>query len=269
MPTQKNIKRPFTLIGNGRSGTSLVSKLFNAHPDCFFAGETVNLIHGVWRSLECSLPASRHGDIPETLRKQFLHLFPSKQRYWMQKPIGIPIIAGTFPEEEQFYEWYWSVVTETFPEARFFTVLRHPLDVLISSDQWWDYGMPAIVESNRKIAKLLTHPDSPVEIAVNYHELIRSPQLEVTRLFSLMEMPEHERCMTVFDHGHVLNPETSELAVATPAGQSPAVVAERRRHGFSHRDRWKEIDRKVLTEAYRDAVEQCWEKYGFSFGAWE
>ena len=210
MPTQKNVKRPFTLIGNGRSGTSLVSKLFNAHPDCFFAGETVNLIHGVWRSLECSLPANRHGDIPETLRKQFLHLFPSKKRYWMQKPIGIPIIAGTFPEEEQFYEWYWSVVTETFPEARFFTVLRHPLDVLISSDQWWDYGMPAIVESNRKIAKLLTHPDSPVEIAVNYHELIQSPQLEVTRLFSLMEMPEHERCMTVFDHGHVLNPETSD-----------------------------------------------------------
>ena len=84
-----------------------------------------------------------------------------------------------------------------------------------------------------------------------------------------MEMPEHDRCMAVFDRGHVLNLEKHETADATHVAHSPAVVKERRRRGFSHRDRWKEIDRRVLTDAYRDAVEQCWEKYGFSFGTWE
>lgn len=264
MPAPKNITRPITLIGNGRSGTSLVSKVLSAHPDCYFAGETVNLIHGVWRSLECSLPANRHSAIPETIQRQFLHLFPSKHRHWMQKPIGIPIIARTFGDESEFYDWYWEVLEQTFPDARFFTVLRHPLDVLISSDEWWDYGLPAIIESNRKIAKLLTHPRSKVEFAVNYHELISNPREQVTRLFEAISISPHTKCFEVFDTGHVLNHPNQ----AEPAPHS-TFVQKRRQQGFSHQEKWTTIDRTLLTSDYREAIDGCWEKYGYRFGSWD
>ena len=264
MPTPKNITKPITLIGNGRSGTSLVSKVLSAHPDCFFAGETVNLIHSVWRSLECSLPANRHTAIPETLRRQFLYLFPSKQRHWMQKPIGIPIISRTFGDESDFYDWYWEVPDQTFPDARFFTVLRHPLDILISSDEWWDYGLPAIIESNRKIAKLLTHPRSKVTLAVNYHELIANPGEQVTRLFEGIDIPTHARCLEMFDTGHVLNQQNNPGTVS-----HPDLIQQRRQQGFSHRDKWHTIDPVLLTPDYRESIEACWDRYGYSFGSWD
>jgi hypothetical protein len=236
----------------------------SAHPDCFFAGETVNLIHSVWRSLESSLPVKRHTAIPETIRRQFLHLFPSQHKYWMQKPIGIPIVARSFADDSEFGEWYWNVLDETFPDASFFTVLRHPLDVLISSNQWWDYGLPAIIESNRRIAKLLTHPHSKVKLAINYHELIQTPESQIDRLFSGINLPTHPKCLEVFDTGHVLNQQNK-----TPSEPEPSTVRERRRQGFTHRHRWCEIDRNLMTTEYREAVEECWEKYGYSFGSWE
>ena len=264
MPNDRNILSPITIIGNGRSGTSLVSKIFSAHPDCFFAGETVNLIHSVWRSLESSLPRNRLSAIPEVIQRQFLHLFPSRQRYWMHKPIGIPIVARMFASDQEFYEWFWDVLDATFPQAQYFTVLRHPLDVLVSSDQWWDYGLPSIVESNRRVAELITHPRSKVGFALNYHELVADPEPHVRALFEFLNVQFHPSCLKPFEVGHVMN----QRGVFAEKGQESVDLRARRETGFSHRDAWLKLDRSLLSREYQEAVDACWEKYGYDFGGW-
>lgn len=267
MPNTSNVSSPFTIVGNGRSGTSLLSKAFNAHPDCFFAGETVNLIHSVWKSLESSLPEKKAAEIPDVIRHQFLRLFPSTQKYWMHKPIGVPIVARFFSNEEEFFGWFWDVIEQVFPDAKYFTVLRHPLDVLSSSHQWWGRSYESIIESNRRIARIVTHPKSKVHFGVNYHDLVAQPREQLRALFDYLDFPFHENCLKAFDVGHVVS--------KGPSGSAPPETPEtaeqfktRKERGFSHKEAWRDLNPKLLTADYRQAVEASWSKFGHDFGGW-
>lgn len=259
MPNKDNVISPFTIIGNGRSGTSLVSTVLRAHSQCSFAGETVNLIHSVWKSLESSLGQKQQEKIPEVIRQQFMMLFPNQSKHWMHKPIGIPIIWNLFPCEEDFYVWFWDVLEAVFPNAKYFTVLRHPLDVVTSSSKWWGYPHRTVIESNRKVANLITHPRSKVEYAVNYHLMVEDPENEVRKLFDYLGLEVEPKCLEQFDVGHVMN---SQEATKQPS------LETRKQSGFSHRDAWKQIDPSCIGDSYRNAVDACWSKFGHDFGGW-
>ena len=267
MPNEANINRPFTIIGNGRSGTSVLSKAFSAHPDCLFAGETVNLIHSVWKSLESSLPPKKLAQIPEAIRRQFLFLFPSPKKYWMHKPIGVPIVVRFWEDEEEFFDWFWEVLDQVFPQAKFFTVLRHPLDVISSSHLWWGRSYESVIESNRRIARIITHPRSKVHYGVNYHELIAQPRQQLQSLFRYLDFPFHEACLGAFEVGHVVSTGPDQGNAGKPT-QGSEPFRERREQGFSHKEAWRELKPELLTRDYRDAVEKCWAKFGHDFGPW-
>ena len=267
MPNTSNISSPFTIVGNGRSGTSLLSKAFNAHPDCFFAGETVNLIHSVWTALASSLPEKKKAEIPDVIRHQFLRLYPSNQKYWMHKPIGVPIVVRFYNDEEEFFDWFWDVIDQVFPQAKYFTVLRHPLDVLSSSRQWWGRSYESIIESNRRIARIVTHPKSKVHFGVNYHDLVAQPREQLTALFNYLDFPFHENCLKAFDVGHVVSKGPG--GVAPP--ETPEAIEQfknRKERGFSHKEAWSDLNPSLLTDDYRQAVEASWSKFGHDFGGW-
>jgi LPS sulfotransferase NodH len=46
-----HLKRPIILIGTGRSGSTLLVRILNAHPDVQFEGETDFLIARLWREV--------------------------------------------------------------------------------------------------------------------------------------------------------------------------------------------------------------------------
>jgi hypothetical protein len=275
MPNPNNILSPLTIVGNGRSGTSLVSRILGDHPQCQFAGETANLIHSVWKSLESSLIPKKHDEIPEIIRQQFLYFFPNPAPFWMHKPIGVPIVWRLFDEDE-FLDWYWDVMLAVFPQSRFFTVLRHPLDVVVSSHQWWGWSIPSIINSNRLIARIITHPKSPVTFGVNYHELIRKPRKQTRRLLDFLELKYDKACLNAFKVAHVVNEETDDKQKAgvKPGAVKPAAVKPglqlktRQASAFSHQQQWQQIDPQWITPDYREAIDACWARFGFDFGGW-
>ncbi len=260
MPQNENILAPITIVGNGRSGTSLLSALFRLHSECSFVGETVNTIHGIYRALQTSLPPNRHGEIAEFVRHAFLHLYPTKTIRWMQKPIGVPVVHTTFSDEDEFIGWFWQVMEEVFPNACYLTVLRHPLDVLVSSQDWWNCTARAIVESNRIVAKIITHERSKVSFAIDYRQLVEHPEREVRRLFEHVDLAFEPKCMEVFDTALVMKQN----------GQSDEQdsLANRRSKSFTRRDQWSLIEPVYLTDNYRAAVDACWGKFDMSFGGW-
>jgi Sulfotransferase family len=258
MPNTANILAPFTIVGNGRSGTSLVSRALGRHSQCMFAGETVNLIHSVWKSLETNLPVKKQVEIPDVIRQQFLRLFPSRQRTWMHKPIGIPIVWNLFPDEETFIVWFWDVLERVFPDAKYFTVLRHPLDTAVSSHQWWGWSYASILNSNRLIAKIINHPRSRVTFAVDFHQLSADPKIHTMRLLDFLGLPFEPECLTAFETVHVGNSKKSP-----PRSRSARLISP-----YDYVDQWKDIDPSLLSEDYRNSVQACWEKFGLDFGGW-
>src|SRR5580700_8692261 len=124
MPNATTVDAPVTLLGSGRSGTSLVASLFQHHPDCAVVGETANVIFGIWTALRSSAPfvAPLVADgqaVPDDeragrlVRAAFQATFPDDRHAWMQKPIGVPkVLMDRFGEEAGRSEagtLYWRV----------------------------------------------------------------------------------------------------------------------------------------------------------------
>lgn len=188
----------------------------------------------------------------------------------MHKPIGVPFVWRFFPDEEVFADWFWEVFEKTFPQATFFTVLRHPLDVVVSSQRWWNRSYEEIINTNRMNARLICHPRSQVHYAVNYHQLIQQPKAEVLKLVGYLGIEFDEQCLNALRVKHVLN----EQGVGAKKSWWPTskvnanILRARRNAQFTHQDKWQEIDAALLTPAYREAVEQCWAKFNQDFGGW-
>jgi len=258
MPSLDNILSPFAIVGNDCSGTSLVSRALGNHCQCTNIGETVDLVHSVWKSLEL-FPAKRQLEIPDAIRHHFLRLFPSRSQYWLHSPVGIPMAKSIFDNEQNFLDWFWDVLERVFPKAKYFTVLQHPLDVLVSSNE--SLGtLESTINSNRLAARIVTHPRSQVMYAVNYRDLVQDPRNRVAQLLEYLGMEFEESCLEPFNVAPVANgPNETQH----PHESNPHIA-----DWFSQRDRWERIPRSSITTEYREAVDACWAKFDFDFGGW-
>jgi hypothetical protein len=225
MPNAHNIESPITLISYGRSGSSLLSNVFELHPDFSVVGETGNFIANLWTAYEVS-----SGQIAPSIkdekwisdderaggmvRASFLSCFPDDKKQWFHKPIGVPNVLSSKLSEEQWDEeqlnesaiWYWNIINSTFPKGRFFTVLRHPLDVVLSAKSYWGFDESSIWKNYGIMSYLLSHPLSPVEYAISYEELVLDRASTVKSLFEFLEVPFYEEVMHAFSVVHAASP---------------------------------------------------------------
>lgn len=260
MPNWKNIRGPITLIGNGRSGTSLVSQIFSHHPDGAYIGETANLIHTVYHALDNSLPLDKKNEIKGTIRGSFNYLYPSKEEFWFHKPIGIPMASNYFSDREAFRQWYWTIFDEVFPDAEYFTVLRNPLDVIASSREWWGRDYAGIINSINEVANIVLHPMSKVGYAVSYDELIRKKKTKTKELFKYLGVPFHENCMKAFERGYVMSKNASE---------NEEILKKKQNKAFKRIEQYADIPEELLTDQFKETINQCYDKFGLETPSWD
>lgn len=260
MPNRANITRPIVLIGVGRSGTSLVSRLFDLHPECSMVGETANLIFGPWQAVAVSsstiAPLVEHDRwvsederAGRVVRETFLTCFPDDRAYWMQKPIGVPrAVADRFENiaSAEAAAWYWRVMQSAFPDARFIGILRHPCDVVLSGREWWGFSESSLWFGLAALSGYLTHPDSPVHHVLRYERLVADPDREVRALCDAAEIPFHPEMLAGFDDVHVPVPGREK-----PGGS-----------GYSRRDDWSSLDPAQFDPAHRLTISAAFERFG-------
>jgi hypothetical protein len=263
MPNRHNIDSPITLVGFGRSGSSLLSNVFDRHPDVRFVGETTNLIFGSWYAVEYStgnIPAleERRRFVPEderaarVVRETFLTCFPDNRRYWFHKPIGVPTtVIARFDETHwsDAAEWFWKVMRTSFPKGTFFTLLRNPCDIVLSGKAYWGYDEATMWWASGYMAYLLTHPASPIDYAISYENLARNREEEVHKLFTYLDIPFHSEILGAFSEMHALARDREKLR--------PGVM--------TRRDQWSQLDPAHAKPLYVDALANLFAKYGQKF----
>jgi hypothetical protein len=226
MPNPDNIQCPITLFGYGRSGTSLVFDAFMRHPDVFAAGETAPLIHGVWDALEQGLgncaervkdgrPLTIDERCVESVRAILLNEFPSTERLWMQKPIGIASSAYyrlDGPDGfEGFADWYWKAFSLAFPGATCFTIIRDPFDVALSAFKYsrtyaqtsslWGKSLTDLINEIILLQRVIARCPSELTI-IEFDTLVGDPKTTLARLFQICCMPFSQASLEAFHYKH-------------------------------------------------------------------
>jgi hypothetical protein len=260
MPNQHNIESPATLITSGRSGTSLLAAVFQQHADVQFVGETANLIFYTYEALDSSnsiIPSLFEGEtwVPNderagrVVREAFLTSFPDSRRFWFQKPIGIPMpLATRFNEKEwsEAAEWYWKVLGRSFPKGKFFTVLRHPCDVVLSAKAYWGYDEATSWWSVGFMAYLLAHPASLIQHVISYDELVQHPEQQVRDLFMFLDIPFRNEVLNAFSQRHASTKERSGLNTKVT----------------TRRDEWSQLNPALAKPLYFNSTVELFEKHG-------
>jgi Sulfotransferase family len=263
MPNQDNIEAPVTLVSFGRSGTTVVSNVFEKHPEFSSVGETSNLIFGSWRAVEASAGTtppssqvnpglSKEERISRTVHQVFLTFLPDERPRWFQKPIHVPEVLSSILEDENLWadaaDWYWKVMRSVFPNAQYLTTLRHPCDVILSAKSFWGYGEVGLWRSMGFMAYLLTHPASPVQYAVHFESLFHAREETVRELFAYLEVPFYNEVLGAFSVVHV-----------------PSKGREKLDQGLAtRRSEWERLDPAKVKLSYVRHIERLFEKFGYS-----
>lgn len=265
MPTEQNITSPAMLISLGRSGTSLLQAAFRHHPDFEVGGETASLILKTYLAASEALPhMPRREKLPieeqsgRATRAVFLTLLPGDTPFWFHKPIGLQPLFGNltmWKDSAAYMQLYWNAMQHTFPDARPFTILRHPYDVLLSHKHWFNQSDRTAWEYIWHMARILTHEQANIAHAVVYADLVAEPEATLRALFDHIQRPYHPACLKAFGKAYVQNRGKDGLKTLD---QVPDKVAT----GFSRKESWQEIDTSVIRPEERATVDALWARFG-------
>lgn len=220
MPNDGNVTSPCVLLAYGRVGSTLLLDVFRRHKDIHALGETIHLIFNTWLDKEQELreikPDLAEGEIEnqcgQAVRNNFLRIFQDPRLNWFQKPIGTP--NAFFYKFDEFDEsdwprladWYWKVMENSFPDARYFTVLRHPMDIILSAKKKWNTPEERTWRNLALVAYLLIYPKSRVDYAISYDDLVQKPEETLKLLFGHLQLDFNPESLEAFSTFHLPSP---------------------------------------------------------------
>ncbi|HET6377899.1 MAG TPA: hypothetical protein VFG05_06270 [Methylocella sp.] len=251
----------------------MLQAIFHEHPDCQTLGETADLVYSAWYGLWVSEKVVvRPPDAVTTegylrragaaVRDMLVSFFPSDKLFWMQKPIGIPLVHWLNPANQgsDFGNWYWSGMEIMFPEGRCFTLLRDPRDVVLSAISYFKLSEDQAWENIGKVYRLLNHERSLVRHAIDYTLLVEDPEREMNKLCVFLDIPFIPRCLAALNYKYVETPPEpgkpwSYRALLRPDDKKIST-------GFSRKSDWESLQFGEASRATLAEASRLWEKFG-------
>jgi len=217
MPNAGNAGAPLTLVGIGRSGTSLLEFCFRAHPNIQSLGETSGLIFGTASGAHSTLiPCAKFFKTPYDLdghavRQLLIALEPSGSEMWFHKPIGIPKLISWWqlPGEKTRHgfpiEWYGKVLDAAFPQGKYFTCLRNPWDVVLSWHRFTGWSQADLWRDVAISYTMLRSRLDRFKIVLFFDDLIERPTKTLGAVFAALDLPMVYGALTAYDEPRSMN----------------------------------------------------------------
>jgi hypothetical protein len=264
MPNISNVKSPIILISPGRSGTTLISDIFGKHPECSCCGETVDLIFDLWNAAQRSIShitVEPRGEIAtstdercaEFVRQGFLSLLNDEKSFWFQKPIGIPAAFSSSLFDvacwDEKAKIYWEVMHHVFPDAKYFTILRHPCDIVMSFKRRFALDEKICWAILGFLSHIIEHPDSQIRHAVSYEALAHDSEATLKPLMLLLGI---DYCNEMMDSFNVIHTWQDDLHSSNKSE-------------FSWENQWAELDPQFAEERFVEPIRKLYRKLGYDF----
>jgi hypothetical protein len=237
------LARPIILIGAGRSGSTLFTRMLDAHPRIQFLGETSFLLPRIWgevwedrfwlnfplytalrpRSSRETPPVADKSDIDAerervaaALRRfvcDMLKVRPDVESWGYKELWNGSDAVGRYS---------WESYDAVFPGATWVHLVRHPFDFLVSVARWNLHPLTKdfVVHELAHWAQMLewNRARSAREhfLELRYEDLIRQPEATLGPILSAANVGWSDECAGALSHVSLQSSEASPFAPAAP-----------------------------------------------------
>lgn len=195
---------PIFIIGLPRSGTTLVERIFSAHPDVTDMGET----HGFSLALRDAAGLARFGEIDfESLQKLGRVDWPDVGRRYLRSLDYRKPTTRFFTEKLPHNYHLAGPMRLAFPQARFVHLRRAPMDSLFGAykilfgegSYLWSYRFEDLAAAYGLYRRITDHwrtqlGESFVDLTLE--NLIADPEPQIRRLLDRTGLSFHEACLS-------------------------------------------------------------------------
>ena len=256
MPNMENAGSPITLLGIGRSGTSLLEACFRTHANVQSIGETSGLIFSIANGAHSAMIPSVH-KFPDrydydghAIRQLLVALEPSNRERWFHKPIGVPKLVSWWqlPGEKTTngfpVEWYWRVLDAAFPTAKYIACLRNPWDVVLSWERFAGWKQKELWRDVLITYRVIARGMDRFEVIVTFDDLINRAADTLERVFRAVDLPVTGQALAAYN---------------TPRSMKGHKIMN------SHRESWSSCERPNISEEEAADIVAIWKQLGCGF----
>lgn len=260
MPNFDNVIQPVSLVGLGRSGTTLLQAAFAQLPQFQVCGETLGMIAALWSGATTSylnndflsqqrIQLHHEEKPPHYIRACLCTICPSRKREWFHRPIGLPkflnweSLPGWKSKVTRFpVQWYWDVLTQAFPLARYFTIVRSPWDVALSRREHSGWDLQSMLHDIAVTYELYEASGDRIRHVAFFDELVQHPAPTLKQVCDAVEVEFSPKMLTAFERFHAPVP-----------GRSPK---------REHRESWNDFNGLQLESTMLEKILMFWRQYG-------
>lgn len=234
------MRQPFFVVGTGRCGSTLLSRLLEVHPSIAMTNEA-RILDALWFMF-------RFASLPAFEEHEFVFSYPVRLHGWVGRDyvddFAAVLRAHAVPMLEQFYERHFAgkqfthygdklpgveaalAITELLPQTRFVVLSRDPRDVLCS---WRSFAEAPRADNPLLVAPHLEdHAHNwknlyggamrylQDSLLVRYEDLVADQRGTLQRVMQFLDLATADEQLAVLDqqklfavHGTSATPEAS------------------------------------------------------------
>lgn len=241
---------PIIIIGCGRSGSTLLDRVLNAHPDVHMLGET-----NFFTARQCDL--FRECSDGSLWNSNARYAYASRNLFQSNRLAGIdaaPLSSAELTQKEntrigrlvlhaiselfclsaiEKRRWGmkeiwngdskrvdWDIYDQVYPSAIWVHIVRHPLDYARSAIGWNQKEISRDIITNqlqawsRIVAKSLERKTTGRFVQVKYEDLIKAPEATLDHLFKIMDSSKwHPACLEPLKQFWVATKQLPEIPI--------------------------------------------------------